>query len=370
MTDKYMDKNVLVHLSGAGGGIETQENHDTEERNIKFNPALTGDALWRCCEGDFVIDLATLKFNKDRLTIDYNHDESEVIGYAMNFQKTPSGLIADGVLVSAMAGDRSDSVYRQLKAGVPLEVSPTLELYSGSIEELEDGQTAMINDREISGPITIFKNVPVRGLSVCPYGTDAGTCVNALKKENLTEEKMIFSKRKNGLTRMAKSRLSEEGGEGEVKEKEKVLTDCSEEAGAEGTEGATQYTAYPELETFIENFGLEKGVEYYRRGLTLEEAQAEDYAELKAARLAEEEEPKDSESGNIVTDPQEEKLSAQFSGVLKKLNFEIQQIRSALKRGDHYGASSGLNSEGQENSGLNAWQRLAVANSKRGTKRN
>lgn len=56
--------------------------------------------------------------------------------------------------------------------------------------------------------------------------------------------------------------------------------------------------AHPDLEEMISEFGEADGLKYYRAGLSLDEARAEDYALLKAeraARLAAEEEKPDEE---------------------------------------------------------------------------
>ena len=99
-----------------------------------------------------------------------------------------------------------------------------------------------------------------------------------------------MKKRTKKLTKLAADEILDEA---------MVETTVAEETAGEG-EGGTQpeYTAHPDLEEFIAAFGFDLGVEYYRRGLTFEEAEKEDYASLKAARLAAENE-EISEAGAI-----------------------------------------------------------------------
>lgn len=71
---------------------------------------LSGEEMYRDAEGDFVIDLAAVSLHKTTLIMDYNHNESEVIGHITNLRYEDGGLWGDAHLFSARSGDRAEEV--------------------------------------------------------------------------------------------------------------------------------------------------------------------------------------------------------------------------------------------------------------------
>ena len=238
---------------------------------------LSGDMMERTEMGAFVIDPETIVLHKARLIVDYNHNEEEVIGYVDNIHATDDGkLMGDLTLESTSPDDRAAEVITRIDSGTPYEISPTVMLFDDGVEAID----AMDGEK----PYTIYRNVPMRGVSICPYGTDRLTTILSL---NGGKKKM--KKRTKKLTKLTADEILDEA----------VVETVVDDAAAEG-EGGAEYTAHPDLEEFIAAFGFDLGVEYYRRGLTFEEAEKEDYAALKAARLAAENEEL-SDAGAIET---------------------------------------------------------------------
>jgi len=62
---------------------------------------LSGKTLRTKKHGQFTIDLPTLLYHKERLTVDYNHDSDQILGYAENFRISDDGvsLLADVYLM-------------------------------------------------------------------------------------------------------------------------------------------------------------------------------------------------------------------------------------------------------------------------------
>lgn len=238
---------------------------------------LSGETMDRTEIGCFVIDPGSIQLHKPRLIVDYNHNEEEVIGYVDNIHENDGKLMGDLTLESTSPNDRAAEVIARIEGGTPYEISPTVMLYDAGVET----ETVTGGDEEY----TIFRNVPMRGVSICPYGTDRLTTILSLNGGKKTMKKRT----KKNLTKLAADEILDEAI---------VETTVADEAAGEGEGGAQEYTAYPLLEEFIAAFGFDLGVEYYRRGYTMEEAEAADYAALKAARLAAENE-EISEAGAI-----------------------------------------------------------------------
>jgi len=112
-------------------------------------------------------------FGKDRIPIDYNHDE--VIGFANKREVTAEGVRLSGALVSVAENDRADTVMKQAQAGIPFEASINFGGDGIKIEEVAAGATAFVNGYDFAGPGVIIREYPLRGCAFCPYGADGNT---------------------------------------------------------------------------------------------------------------------------------------------------------------------------------------------------
>ena len=205
---------------------------------------LSGTEMFRDEIGSFVIDLETAALHKPALIVDYNHEEGEVLGQIANLRYEDGALYGDAHLFSARPGDRAEEVILRIAAGTPYEVSPTVQFAESDVTEVPEGFTETVNGREVPGPALIFRNTPLRGVSICPYGTDKYTGV------------LKLSLKKAGEKNMADKDIK------------------------------TPEAAHPDLEAMIGAFGETDGLKYYRAGLSLEEAEKADYEQLKAERAA------------------------------------------------------------------------------------
>jgi hypothetical protein len=177
---------------------------------------LTGAVLHNKKLGQFRIDLESLVYHKERLTVDYNHEPDDILGYAENFRVSEYGLVADVYLVETIAHVKE--IIELIVAGTPFEMSPSINEEEG-ILETENG-------------IDIYKNVPMRGVAVCPYGTDRFTTLTLLKEE------MMTTKLKPVTTNLSDDTTKPD----ETKKKVKA----------------------PDLAEFIEVYGTEKGLELWQ----------------------------------------------------------------------------------------------------------
>ncbi|MDR1383321.1 MAG: hypothetical protein LBJ67_05690 [Planctomycetaceae bacterium] len=255
---------------------------------------LSGEELYRSdFDGRFVVDLDSILLEKRDYIGDYNHNEDEVIGRG-TLEVTDRGLIGRCFVIPFTGNDRASEIIARSKAKIPYEASPTISDDVADVEKIPKGQKVNVNGREFIGPISVYRNVPIRGWSVCLFGTDRKTSFQVLKK--MKGKKMSDSEEKTDQT--------EENKDG--------------------------YTAYPDLEKMIEIFGFEKGVEYYRKGLTIEEAEKLDYEELKATRKLEEEKEEKSELDTPPTPPKEEDatLKSDTSGLVAKIN----ELQASVKK--------------------------------------
>ena len=290
---------------------------------------LSGTELYRDDLGSFVFDLSSIQFHRDRYIVDYDHLETQVLGWLGDVQVTEEGLVGTAHLSSTNGNDRASEVIQRIKEGTPYEVSPTIDLPDP--EEIPEGVTVEVNGQVITGPVDVYKNVEFRGVGICPYGTDKYTKILSLSRTN--EVTMARTKSK---------KLADDI----VKEDE--LVEVAAEVIEEATDGEVPAeAAYPLLEEMIEAFGFEEGVGYFRRGLSFEEAEKEDYEALKALRAKLKE--GDEEDGAIEdvvetegtegetdgTDGDEEKkIVAGLKAEISKLSKALTSLRASIRVGE------------------------------------
>ncbi len=275
------------------------------EKRVKIT-VITSSILDHPGLGRFRIRTELAKASKERVPLDYNHNEEEVIGYVENFQYGADAVTADGVvLIGDESSDAAKTFAQNIDGGVPFEASAFLDLSEAEGVEVEDGVV------EWSGAL-------IRGVAACPYGTDRNTAVS------LKVGKTNFNVQLKAIPEGEKMEEEKKTGPGALRD---------------------------ELETMINEFGLERGVEFFRKGLTIEEARELDYQELKAARLKSEEEEEQSAGpeDDDLSAPEEEEEKEQPKATLKtelaKLALELSKIKATLRRGDPNGLSQSFQRE-------------------------
>ena len=327
---------------------------------------LPGDEYGSVVASDFVLDLSTLVVPKNPCVVDYNHNDAEPIGYA-RVSVSGGTLLAEGELVSNVEGDVADRIAKTGK-DVPFGISPTLDLWSAERVDVGEGEVYNCNDREYVGPLLVYKGAVLLGISVCPYPTDEGTSFTPLARK-------AIKLNKQGVISMAKKRVKLEADI--VADEEKREEDVAQFEGDEAGIADAVSVKNAELQEFIDAFGLERGVQYYQEGLTVEEATQRAYgdvvaenAELKAklAKFEEDDEIKDLELDEDeeketelesdaqeapTNDPEEIKFRrserrsiakslAVFAAKIASLEKLVASQRAVSRRGDSVGLSASV----------------------------
>lgn len=280
---------------------------------------LAADALERWGLGRFAFEFATTRPLRERLALDYDHDDGAVVGYAEGFESTDDGIFCDATILGGPdAPARARELAFCLKNGVPFEVSPLVDFSTATMESVPDGATVRLNGREIAGPLDVARGATIRGVAICPHGTDPKTAALVELSARLNNWK---------------------------EEKEKEMADEKNPVDGEQTEEKKSVNA--ELETMIEEFGRERGLDYYLAGKSLEEARAEDYEELKASRKSAEAEKKaadeaEKDATDAPTDEAKDETKKELEALralVEKQGKELVALKAATRRGDSVGVS-------------------------------
>ena len=280
---------------------------------------LAADALERWGLGRFAFEFATTRPLRERLALDYDHDDGAVVGYAEGFESNDDGIFCDATILGGPdAPARARELAFCLKNGVPFEVSPLVDFSTATMESVPDGATVRLNGREIAGPLDVARGATIRGVAICPHGTDPKTAALVELSARLNNWK---------------------------EEKEKEMADEKNPVDGEQTEEKKSVNA--ELETMIEEFGRERGLDYYLAGKTLEEARAEDYEELKASRKSAEAEKKaadeaEKDATDAPTDEAKDETKKELEALralVEKQGKDLVALKASARRGDSVGVS-------------------------------
>lgn len=129
-----------------------------------FLTVLSGQVLRRAGEA-FVFDAESLQLPAKSL-LDYNHNDDEIVGYCKDFSIDPktNAVYCEAALVARPddPSARVNEVIANIAHGAPYEVSPLIDLSTASRTERLDGASS-------------YHNATLRGVAICPHGTDADT---------------------------------------------------------------------------------------------------------------------------------------------------------------------------------------------------
>lgn len=117
-----------------------------------------------------VIDLSTTGFAAP-MPLLYEHRRDAVVGVIEGGGKVGGRLEVSGRLFSDIPGGQAERIAQLAKRGVPLQLSVGLFYYSELF--VAAGQQVTVNDRTVSGPVTVLSGGTVREVSVVALGADA-----------------------------------------------------------------------------------------------------------------------------------------------------------------------------------------------------
>lgn len=162
-------------LNFAIGEFELGDNGDGAKSAPFRMVARSGRPIEHWYWGNVVHDLDGMRLSKQRIPIDYCHDDREVIGYANRFSSDTGDLVVEGALVPYKDSDRATEIIYKQKEGVPYEASINFGGDGIKLEEVPEGRSVHVNGFNFSGPGVVIRQWPLRGVAVCPYGADQNT---------------------------------------------------------------------------------------------------------------------------------------------------------------------------------------------------
>ena len=222
----------------------------------------------------FAFDYSTLRV-KDRVPLDFLHLDDTLVGYAEGFQFSDEKVTADAVLMDDedSPSARAREIAYGLDHGVPYETSCLIDLEQAVARSVQKDETVVVNGREISGPLTLYQNAEIRGVAICPHGADA-----------LTSATVALSAGSVRFYKEGKIMSINDFSSDELRKKSEsvALAEETSDGNDSAKETSNGRSVDAELIAFVDEFGAEKGLDFYRRGISFAEAR------LESLRLAKE----------------------------------------------------------------------------------
>lgn len=189
MFDPFSFKNTLGQMPKSDDFLFQNEapaaiTKDGELRRFK-GVAYTGDMIQRHPYwGNVIFDLSSITV-PPKMPMLFNHNTDAIAGYSDESSVDSAGINLQGNLSkSTPEGQRIAALSDE---GFPWQMS--VRISPARIEELQAGNTAVVNGRTIQGPAYIFRDSKLSETSFTPTGWDAGTSATALSRFNGTTPK-------------------------------------------------------------------------------------------------------------------------------------------------------------------------------------
>jgi hypothetical protein len=295
----------LSALRFTAGEFQLGENGDDAKTAPFRMVARSGQPIEHWYWGRIIHDLSGVR-HKNRIPIDYAHQDTEVIGYANHFSTESGDLEVSGALVPYKDNDRATEVIFKQKAGVPYEASINFGGNGIRLENVAEGESTDVNGSSFAGPGVVVRQWPLRGVAICPYGADQNTSTEFSNDEKVEVEFMSKDKKPVELEATVKEAVEEEPVTDKASEAV-VLTQQEDTAVVEDAAPEVALSdepiedPKPEGVKFLDAFGEQGGV-WFALGMSYEEAKEQYLAKLKeeneqlkakleASRLPGEEEP-------------------------------------------------------------------------------
>lgn len=326
-----------------------------------FLTVLSGQVLRRAGEA-FVFDAESLQLPAKSL-LDYNHNDDEIVGYCKDFTIDPktNAVYCEAALVARPddPSARVNEVIANIAHGAPYEVSPLIDLSTASRTERLDGASS-------------YHNATLRGVAICPHGTDADTAFVAFTSARALNPGSRYRAQNEESLPLVACRSQNSSSKGIDMSEEKIEQITEEELEESAKEKEPRNA---ELSQMIDEFGRDRGLDFYLEGLSLDDARMKDYAELKALRAESEKEPEAVEEtpaeGEGETPEEEEKKDKEVQELrasITKLEEKLVALSALIRRGDP-GVQPSHDVEEAREKPKNALMRAALKYKEMGTKR-
>lgn len=163
----------LKYLFNASA-IEVPKAEEGQKRKFKGTAYAGGrvDGHWYWGRSGVVFDLDGIEIDKPTALLE-EHFGSSRIGVVQTVDTDGKIDVSGDFLTNAKAQE----IVQDSDDGFPFQMSMMID--PGSIEEVSQGKTVIVNGQSFEGPITIFRQNRIREFTICSTGADRNTSIKA-----------------------------------------------------------------------------------------------------------------------------------------------------------------------------------------------
>ena len=244
----------LKYLFNASA-IEVPKAEEGQKRKFKGTAyaggRVDGDGYWG--RSGVVFDLDGIEIDKPTALLE-EHFGSSRIGVVQTVDTNGKIDVSGDFLTNTKAQE----IVQDSDDGFPFQMSMMID--PGSIEEVSQGKTVIVNGQSFEGPITIFRQNRIREFTICSTGADRNTSIKAFSgKANPNPTKEDTDVTELEKVQQAKEQAERERDDALAELKQFKAQKRADEIAALETELKTQFsaedkTAYTNMDDSVFSF--------------------------------------------------------------------------------------------------------------------
>lgn len=160
-----------------------QPEGESEKRKFKGVAYAGGrvDGHWYWGRSGVVFDLDGIEIDKPTALLE-EHFSSGRVGVVKQVSTTGK-IEVEGDFLS---NTKAKEIVQDSDDGFPFQMSMYID--PGSIEEVSNGKSVVVNGQTFEGPITVFRQNRIREFTICTTGADRNTSINAFSGKQQTKQ--------------------------------------------------------------------------------------------------------------------------------------------------------------------------------------
>ena len=139
------------------------------------------DGHWYWGRSGVVFDLDGIEIDKPTALLE-EHFSSGRVGVVKQVSTTGK-IEVEGDFLS---NTKAKEIVQDSDDGFPFQMSMYID--PGSIEEVSNGKSVVVNGQTFEGPITVFRQNRIREFTICTSGADRNTSINAFSGKQQTKQ--------------------------------------------------------------------------------------------------------------------------------------------------------------------------------------
>ena len=139
------------------------------------------DGHWYWGRSGVVFDLDGIEIDKPTALLE-EHFSSGRVGVVKQVSTTGK-IEVEGDFLS---NTKAKEIVQDSDDGFPFQMSMYID--PGSIEEVSNGKSVVVNGQTFEGPITVFRQNRIREFTICTTGADRNTSINAFSGKQQTKQ--------------------------------------------------------------------------------------------------------------------------------------------------------------------------------------